>query len=209
MNKNVRKVGRPSVTSREEILAAAVALLQQEELSALSLRQLAKQLDLSPTSLYRYFESKQQLITALGENLISLDAASLPAGFSSEQRLEALLNQLRRQVLTLPGLLPQFNSALPAEAMVRTIADLAQPIIDMNIERGEAIRHAQSLLWMTLGFALFETSSSTDNIAGLFLDLPAELQATSKHLVLNNHEQLWREVMARNIRGIAALNADI
>ena len=67
MNKNVRKVGRPSVTSREEILAAAVALLQQEELSALSLRQLAKQLDLSPTSLYRYFESKQQLITALGK----------------------------------------------------------------------------------------------------------------------------------------------
>ncbi len=203
MSKSARPVGRPTVTSREAILAAAVELLQSEELSALSLRQLAKHLDISTTSLYRYFENKQQLIKALGEQVLALEAASLPANLSCEQRLEYLLDRLRAQVLTLPGLLSQFNSALPAEVMVATIAELARPIMDMQINEAQAVRHAQSLLWMTLGFALFEASSSQAEITGQFVDLPADLQGTAKYLELGNHERLWREMVARNIRGIS------
>ena len=202
MNKNVRPVGRPAVTSREAILAAAVELLQREELSELSLRQLAKHLDVSATSLYRYFESKQQLVKALGEQVLALDGGTLAANQSCEQRLEQLLDQLRAQVLTLPGLLSQFNTALPAEVMVATIAELARPIMDMQINEAQAVRHAQSLLWMTLGFALFEASSSQAEIAAQFVDLPAELQGTAKYLELGNHERLWRELVARNIHGI-------
>lgn len=204
MSKSARPVGRPTVTSREAILAAAVELLQSEELSALSLRQLAKHLDISTTSLYRYFENKQQLIKALGEQVLALETASLPANLSCEQRLEYLLDRLRAQVLTLPGLLSQFNSALPAEVMVATITELARPIIDMQINEAQAVRHAQSLLWMTLGFALFEASSSQAEIAEQFVDLPAGLQDTAKYLELGNHERLWREMVARNIRGIKA-----
>jgi AcrR family transcriptional regulator len=198
------RVGRPNAVDGEKILAAATQLLQREGLAAMSLRQLARHLEISATSLYRYFESKQQLIAALGEQVLILDTDALPEQLSPEQRLEALLNQLRRQVLALPGLLAEFNSALPVEAMVTTIADLAKPIIDMNIEEGEAVRHAQSLLWMTLGFALFEASSSTTAISGQFVDLPEAMQGTAQHLVLKDHEQLWQEVVARNIRGISA-----
>ncbi len=198
------RVGRPNAVDREKILAASTQLLQREGLATMSLRQLARQLAISPTSLYRYFASKQQLIAALGEQVLILDTDALPAQLSPEQRLEALLNQLRRQVLALPGLLAEFNSALPVEAMVTTIADLAKPIIDMNIEEGEAVRHAQSLLWMTLGFALFEASSSTTAISGQFVDLPEAMQDTAQHFVLKDHEQLWQEVVARNIRGISA-----
>lgn len=205
MTNQTRRVGRPSVTSREKILAEAIALLQQQGLSALSLRHLAKQLNISPTSLYRYFDSKQQLVTALGEQVVQLDGGSLPAGLSPEQRLETLLNQLRQQVLTLPGLLAHFNSALPAETMVATIAVLAQPIIEMGLEDALAVRHAQSLVWMTLGFALFETSSSQADIVGQFLDLPDHLQGTAKYLELGDHERLWRELVARNIQGIKGI----
>lgn len=205
MTNQTRRVGRPSVTSREKILAEAIALLQQQGLSALSLRHLAKQLNISPTSLYRYFDSKQQLVTALGEQVVQLDGGSLPAGLSPEQRLETLLNQLRQQVLTLPGLLAHFNSALPAETMVATIAVLAQPIIKMGLEDALAVRHAQSLVWMTLGFALFETSSSQADIVGQFLDLPDHLQGTAKYLELGDHERLWRELVARNIQGIKGI----
>ncbi|WP_286695524.1 TetR/AcrR family transcriptional regulator [Spongiibacter sp. UBA1325] len=202
MTRNTRRVGRPSSTSREQILAVALQLAQQQDLAALSLRQLAKELGISPTSLYRYFENKQQLLTAIGESVLSVDVSTLPAGLSHPQRLEKLLDQLRQQVLAFPGLLPQFNNSLPAEAMVATIAALAEPIKAMQVEDSLAVRHAQSLLWMTLGFALFESSSSQASISGQFLDLPAQLQSTSQHLELENHERLWRELVERNIRGI-------
>ncbi len=202
MTRNTRRVGRPSSTSKEQILAVALQLAQQQDLAALSLRQLAKELGISPTSLYRYFENKQQLLTAIGESVLSVDASALPAGLSHAQRLEKLLDQLRQQVLAFPGLLPQFNNSLPAEAMVATIAALAEPIKAMQVEESLAVRHAQSLLWMTLGFALFERSSSQASISGQFLDLPAQLQSTSQHLELENHERLWRELVERNIRGI-------
>ena len=202
MTRNTRRVGRPSSTSKEQILAVALQLAQQQDLAALSLRQLAKELGISPTSLYRYFENKQQLLTAIGESVLSVDVSTLPAGLSHPQRLEKLLDQLRQQVLAFPGLLPQFNNSLPAEAMVATIAALAEPIKAMQVEDSLAVRHAQSLLWMTLGFALFESSSSQVSISGQFLDLPAQLQSTSQHLELENHERLWRELVERNIRGI-------
>lgn len=202
MTRNTRRVGRPSSTSKEQILAVALQLAQQQDLAALSLRQLAKELGISPTSLYRYFENKQQLLTAIGESVLSVDASTLPAGLSQAQRLEKLLDQLRQQVLAYPGLLPQFNNSLPAETMVATIAALAEPIKAMQVEDSLAVRHAQSLLWMTLGFALFESSSSQASISGQFLDLPAQLQSTSQHLELENHERLWRELVERNIRGI-------
>ncbi len=202
MTRNTRRVGRPSSTSKEQILAVALQLAQQQDLAALSLRQLAKELGISPTSLYRYFENKQQLLTAIGESVLSVDISALPVGLSHAQRLEKLLDQLRQQVLAFPGLLPQFNNSLPAEAMVATIAALAEPIKAMQVEDSLAVRHAQSLLWMTLGFALFESSSSQASISGQFLDLPAQLQSTSRHLELENHERLWRELVERNIRGI-------
>jgi len=202
MTRNTRRVGRPSSTSKEQILAVALQLAQQQDLAALSLRQLAKELGISPTSLYRYFENKQQLLTAIGESVLSVDVSALPAGLSHAQRLEKLLDQLRQQVLAFPGLLPQFNNSLPAEAMVATIAALAEPIKAMQVEDSLAVRHAQSLLWMTLGFALFESSSSQASISGQFLDLPAQLQSTSQHLELENHERLWRELVERNILGI-------
>ena len=202
MTRNTRRVGRPSSTSKEQILAVALQLAQQQDLAALSLRQLAKELSISATSLYRYFENKQQLLTAIGESVLSVDVSALPAGLSHAQRLEKLLDQLRQQVLAFPGLLPQFNNSLPAEAMVATIATLAEPIKAMQVEDSLAVRHAQSLLWMTLGFSLFESSSSQASISGQFLDLPAQLQSTSQHLELENHERLWRELVERNIRGI-------
>lgn len=202
MTKTTRRVGRPSQTSRAAILAAASELLEADGLPGLSLRKLAKQLEISPTSLYRYFENKQQLLTALGEQVLDLDGVSLPASASPEQQLEILLNQLRRQVLRFPGLLAQFNTALPAEAMVNAITRLSKPLLQAGVEPGLAVRHAQSLLWMSLSFALFETASGRAEVGKRFSKLPVEAQATARLLELDDYQRLWRETLARNLAGL-------
>ena len=54
------------VTSRmEAILESAMELLEAEGIDGISLRKTAKLMGWSPTAIYRYFQNKQDLITAL------------------------------------------------------------------------------------------------------------------------------------------------
>ncbi|WP_407542594.1 TetR/AcrR family transcriptional regulator (plasmid) [Deinococcus radiomollis] len=55
----------PAKTSAEEILAAAVELLEREGQGGLSLRALAAELHLSPNALYRYYPSREALLAAV------------------------------------------------------------------------------------------------------------------------------------------------
>jgi len=53
------------INRMEAILAAAMELLEAEGINGISLRKTAKLMGWSSTAIYRYFENKQDLITAL------------------------------------------------------------------------------------------------------------------------------------------------
>ena len=53
------------ILHKDAILSAAMELLESEGISGISLRKTAKIMDWSSTAIYRYFENKQDLITAL------------------------------------------------------------------------------------------------------------------------------------------------
>lgn len=55
----------PAKTSAEQILAAAVPLLERTGLAGLSLRALAAELKLTPNALYRYYASREELLAAV------------------------------------------------------------------------------------------------------------------------------------------------
>src|SRR5205807_1015904 len=54
--------GRPAKRSREEITAAAIAIADQEGLDAVSMRRLAAGLGTGAASLYRYVETREDLL---------------------------------------------------------------------------------------------------------------------------------------------------
>jgi AcrR family transcriptional regulator len=56
----------PSKTSSDEILAAALELLEQQGPEALSMRTLANKLDIVPNAIYRYYPDRDALEAALG-----------------------------------------------------------------------------------------------------------------------------------------------
>src|SRR4051812_35412169 len=56
--------------SRERILDAALALVDRDGPSALSMRRIAQELDVWPMSLYRYFRDKDELLEALAETAV-------------------------------------------------------------------------------------------------------------------------------------------
>jgi TetR/AcrR family transcriptional regulator, tetracycline repressor protein len=197
MSQKKQRTGRPTSTSQEEILLAAEQLLQEGGETALSFRRLATKLGLSAPSIYTYFPSKQALLKALTDSTINLD-------FSTEQNLTPakalshLLTQLRQRLHEKQHLMGLFNQAMPAASMIQLIEQLADIIEKTGIEHGVALRYGQSLLWMVLGFVLFENSSRNEDVRIPFTDIP-EYADTLAHLDVEQHERLWQETLERNL----------
>ena len=75
--------GRPArnaeILSRDKVLAAALTLLDEEGLGALSVRGLARRLAVAPMSLYNHVSSKEELLDAVHEAIISAAVPSATA----------------------------------------------------------------------------------------------------------------------------------
>lgn len=197
-NKPIKsRKGRPTTTSREEILQQAELLLLEGGEMALSFRRLASKLDLSAPSIYTYFPSKQALLLALTEGVIDL-SVSTDKSMPAKAQLCNLLNQLRKSLLDKQHLLVLFNQAMPAASMLQVIEQLAKIVESTGVEHGAALRCGQSLLWMVLGFVLFETSSQDESVISPFMNMQQHAD-TLAHLDVEQYERLWQETIERNL----------
>lgn len=192
-----RRAGRPTTTSREAILNAAVSLLAEGGEAALSFRKLAERLGLSAPSLYTYFPNKQALLLAISESVLQLSSApDMSQGAVSA--LRKMLDDLRNRLLEKQHLMFLFNVAMPVVPMMELIGDIANIIEGAGIDRTEAMLHGQSLLWMTLGFVIFETNSEYPEVVNLFSGLGRYTEMLS-HLDIENHQRLWQLSLERNL----------
>jgi AcrR family transcriptional regulator len=95
--------GRPRADqpklSRDQILDAALALLAEAGLSALTMRSLARRLGVDPMAVYHYFADKDALLTAAAERSFSSLRPRMPAAGDWRARLRALARAYLRTVL--------------------------------------------------------------------------------------------------------------
>lgn len=66
-----RASGRPPKTSREAIIACAIEILEKEPGAGVSLNRIARTMNISPMSIYNYFESRDKLLQALSSHLLA------------------------------------------------------------------------------------------------------------------------------------------
>lgn len=195
-----KKAGRPTSTSREAILQAAMELLAEGGESSLSFRKLADKLGLSAPSIYTYFANKQMLLVSLAGCALALPTPVADNNEPPARQLAALLNTLRNNLLEKRYLLFLFSTALPAEAMLEVVETLASVIERAGIEHGQALRHAQSLMWMTLGFTIFEGNSQRPDVIEEFHPPRSDRFAdTLAHLDIDSHDRLWQLTLERNL----------
>ncbi|WP_420596013.1 TetR/AcrR family transcriptional regulator [Deinococcus sp.] len=91
----------PAKTSAEQILAAALALLEQRGRAGLTLRALATELNLTPNALYRYFPSREALLAAVATQGAALLFGDVRAALGDEplSQPDAGLFELARRYL--------------------------------------------------------------------------------------------------------------
>jgi AcrR family transcriptional regulator len=130
-----------------EILAVAREHLAEQGAAALSLRSVARELELAPSALYRYFDGRDALLSALimaayeslaDETELAADRAAQAHGTDSERWIEAP-RAIRRWALERPhewGLI--FGTPVPGyeapedtvEPYARVASALARPLVE-------------------------------------------------------------------------------
>ncbi|MBD0421582.1 TetR/AcrR family transcriptional regulator [Streptomyces sp. TRM S81-3] len=92
--------GRPARLDQARTIQTALGLLNESGLDALTMRRLADAMGVQAGALYRYFATKQDLLTAMAERMVGgvADAAG-PTGDDWSERAARLARALRKALL--------------------------------------------------------------------------------------------------------------
>ena len=133
-----RRRGRPGY-DRDEVLAAAVALFNEQGYDATSVADLAARLGLTKSAMYHHFSSKEQLLEmALGEALDGLEGVLERPEAQTGTAAERLHFVLRAAVHVLLDRLPYVTLLLRVRGN--------SPVERAALERRRAFDHQMSLL---------------------------------------------------------------
>jgi len=101
----LRVRGRPAQISRQYILHTALAILEKAPESPPSLNGIARELGVTPMSIYTYFTSRDELWQALSEALLSDFVFELQAGTDPMETIALWTQAVRRHFIARPQLI--------------------------------------------------------------------------------------------------------
>ena len=159
-----RSRGRPPVP-KERIVAAALAIVDEQGAEALSLRALAQRLDSSTATLYRHFAGRAELIHhvidhALGEAPVDANALE---GIGWEAACRAMATWMFETLRRHPNVAPLLVDQAPAGPNAMAMRELAlQVLLDAGFTPDVALRSYATLARFVLGFAIQLTSEETE-----------------------------------------------
>jgi AcrR family transcriptional regulator len=147
--------------TRETILEAAMQIVMQNGVEALSMREIAGRIDYSPSGLYEYFSSKEEIIDALVDEGFARLAARMKHGIQGETallRLQEAGKVYMQFALQEPQLyLMMFNRKPPAPFPLThveqdTAYSYLTQILRDGLQSGE-FRSANGAGWQELAYA--------------------------------------------------------
>jgi AcrR family transcriptional regulator len=99
----------------DRIVAGALELIDRAGLGALSMRNLAAELETGTTTLYRYVSGKDEVLVLAADAVLGETVPRLPAvdGVGWREVLEALAHSMRTVLAAHPNLAPVFATAVP------------------------------------------------------------------------------------------------
>ena len=173
--------------TREELVAAALGIVDSEGLAALTMRRLAEVLGVEAMSLYHHVANKDVLLDWTVDRVRSeMRLDNLPENLPENwiEILEAIFVELRRVLAAHPNMLPIATRKTGASASGLTF------LMETGFGRDEAVDIYQSLVAFTIGYALLSSYGPTSDWPAL----PADL---------NERMRDWRdETFRRGLRSI-------
>ena len=138
--------------SREVILNAAMRLADSEGTSVLTLTRLGRALGADPTALYRHFRNKDELLLAMGDQLMAEAVAGMEPGTSWLDTLRSAAWSMRRAYLARPALGAQSAARFTGGAAETRLVDtITAELTKAGLEPDAAARHCRAFAEVVLG----------------------------------------------------------
>jgi AcrR family transcriptional regulator len=145
--------------SRSRILAAALELVDQDGLDALTMRRLADRLRVDPMSIYNHLDGKEVLLDGLAETL--WERVDLPAGTADWKKvLRSFATSLRGLALTHPHAYGLLFRAWLSESALRTMDISLEALGRAGLDRRRAAEMMRTLFSYAVGYGLLELSAT-------------------------------------------------
>jgi AcrR family transcriptional regulator len=153
---------------RCDVVTKATQLLDDYGLADLTMRRLARELNVSPGALYWHFANKQELLGAVADQILA--PAIAPHDFAPwEQRIHVICSALRDALLSSTDgaeLVSASFAAGKSVAVAEVLARLATASTDAGLEHAHANLAARTVLYYALGFTADEQSRLQWDAAG-------------------------------------------
>jgi AcrR family transcriptional regulator len=151
---------------KRDVVDAATTLLDSYGIADLTMRRLARELNVSPGALYWHFANKQQLLGAVADRILeSID--DVPGDWPD--RVAAICARLRDALLSHTDgaeLVSASFAAGQSHAMARVVAWLAEAATEAGVESAHAELAARTVIYYVLGFTADEQSRLQWDAAG-------------------------------------------
>ena len=154
--------GRPRAgqeqLSRRRILEAALRLVDEEGMGALSMRRLGADLGVNPMSIYHHLPGKDAVISGLVELVFSGMRVRYSEGSSWQDRVRAWAEAYRGLVRSHPNLVLEIvsNAAAATEAVLLVNEPLYEALDEAGLPPAEVVVVADSVVDFIHGFAIAE-----------------------------------------------------
>lgn len=154
-----------------DVVDAAVALLDNYGIADLTMRRLARELDVSPGALYWHFPNKQALLGAVADRILQ-PACGQPAPAGWRDRVTEIGGLLRDALLSHTDgaeLVSASFAAGQSAAMAQIVARLADAATETGAAPEQAELAARTVVYYVLGFTADEQSRLQWDAAGAAL----------------------------------------
>ncbi len=142
---------------RDQVIAAALTLLDEGGLDGMTMRKLAEALDVKAASLYWHFENKQALIEGVADALVEPVAREFAADQSWEDMLRQVAGELRDALRARrDGARVYAGTYVVTDNVMRTGEAMIAACMRGGARPTLAVDTAFSLLYFVLGFVMEE-----------------------------------------------------
>ena len=151
-------MGRTPQISREEVLAAALRLADEQGLDAVTMHAVARRLQVTPMALYRHVDDKNALLDGLVEVLLG-ECPLPPDGLPWDERLTALAAGIREVARRHPASFPLLLTRPAVTPAARVVRDTVQSALrEGGLPETEIARAERLISTAVLGFAASEAA---------------------------------------------------
>lgn len=191
--------------SATTLLDAAARILQAGGVDRLTMRALAVEIGADPTSVYRYFRTKDDLLAALTDRLLT-EVEPPPADLPAAAQLHHLARSLLAALLRYPGAVGLVTASPFSRSSVRLVEDSLARLRTTGLDPTSAAEAVQAVIAYVIGHA---AQAGADE-QGFWAELLDAATPAGDYPTLHATADTWRRPADRQFEGgLQLLLADL